>query len=99
MALDFTLLGPDGRPERRVALSVADHTSLIVLAERHGLPLLTRFRDYYEDGIIDLHELETLDRELAVLAALPDAPPPVLELRALADEARASRREIRVLAD
>ena len=49
MALDFVVLGSDGRPAKSVALNLDEHWALVTAARSKGARCLGRLDDYYQD--------------------------------------------------
>jgi hypothetical protein len=67
MALDWCILGPDGRPDVVVPLGLEMHSRL--MARAASKPLLGRAADYYADAEYAPTEVAAL---LAELSDLPD---------------------------
>lgn len=69
MSLDFTVLGPNGSPEKTVSIGVDLHHEFITTAANIGLTTLQAFKEYYEDSEIEITGLLRLAEEVAQLRA------------------------------
>lgn len=67
MALDFSILGKSGSPERTVSLNLDVHSELLVKAADLGLSCFEPFFDYYEDAEIPLTDFPDLIKEIRLL--------------------------------
>jgi hypothetical protein len=67
MALDISIMSPDGSPAETVSLSTDEHQHLMQTAQRMGLDLIARMYDYYKDTHYSMYELPMLVAEMRIL--------------------------------
>ena len=72
MALDFTVLGKNGSPEKTVSPGVDLHHALMKIAASLDAAHVQRFVDYYEDVEITFPELPSLADEVLELRSRID---------------------------
>jgi hypothetical protein len=100
MALDFAILGEDGKPYKQVALGVNEHHKLIADAkESKAAPIFNRFVDYYADGEVKTEELDAFLGELSYLESINQGSPFLKGLMDLVYEAQEKKVSIHVIAD
>ena len=102
MALDFVVLGSDGRPAKSVALNPDTHWALVTAARSKRIEVPGGLDDYYQDIEFPSQQLGELTAELELLRKDEVRSPLhafLDDLIHLVDVARAANQSVHALAD
>jgi hypothetical protein len=101
MALDFTIADEYGDLTNQVALGVDEHWKLVEAATpADQFPMISRFRDYYEDASFTFQEMTALRTELERIRQRANVSVAAIEgLLRLCSDAVAKGRGIEAIAD
>lgn len=100
MALEFTILGEDGKPYKRVEIGVDEHQKVITDAkESKAITIFNHFTDYYSDGEVRPEELDGFLNEIWYLESINQGNVFLKDLMDLVYEAQEKKTSIHVLAD
>jgi hypothetical protein len=102
MSLDFAILDKNGKPSIQVAMGAQLHGDVISVAQKYGLNIFLRFKDYYADANVSHDELNAFTCELETLQLHAFGASSVeflKELKHLIQRAKTSGRGLAVIAD